>query len=350
MRSRARTVLAAALGLWAGAAGAGETVWEGAVRVIDARTLAGAPGGPELPLAGIGPLPPDAWCGPAEERPACSEIAEMALQEMTSGQHVVCERDGDGDRVVCRADEVDVAEWMVRMGWALAMDERLREAQREARATRQGMWWFEEERLLHARDAPPTGFVPPHLPGEDAVRTCARAREGAFVRQEHGNLIGIEAVEWLIEETRLRWERRRAMAGDGAETPPADPETGDTLNAARKLCGALGDGPRADGETAAAAAFEGEIESIEREVARAADESRETCWKTAAGAARRGEVEILAETRQIARHTMLRTERLGERLWQAKERKDEDEARQALGLAHAAFGNAGRRCRELAVE
>ena len=352
MRSRARTVLAAALGLWAGAAGAGETVWEGAVRVIDARTLAGVPGGPELPLAGIEPLPPDAWCGPAEERPACSKIAEMALQEMTSGQHVVCERDGGGGGggVVCRADDIDVAEWMVRMGWALAMDERLREAQREARATRQGMWWFEEERLLHARDTPPTGFVPPHLPGEDAVRTCARAREGAFVRQEHGNLIGIEAVEWLIEETRLRWERRRATAGDSAETPPADPETGDTLNAARKLCGALGDGPRVDGETAAAAAFEGEIESIEREVARAADESRETCWKTAAGAARRGEVEILAETRQIARHTMLRTERLGERLWQAKERKDEDEARRALGLAHAAFGNAGRRCRELAVE
>ena len=352
MRSRARTVLAATLGgwawLWAGAAGAGETVWEGAVRVIDARTLAGAPGGPELPLAGIEPLPPDAWCGPAEEKPSCNEVAEMALQEMTSGQYVVCERDGDG--VVCRADEVDVAEWMVRMGWALATDERLREAEREARATRQGMWRFEEERLLHAHDAPPTGFVPPHLPGEDAVQTCARAREGAFARREHGNLIGIEAVEWLIEETRLRWERRRAMAGDGAGTPPADPETGDTLNAARKLCGALGDGPRADGETAAAAAFEGEIESIERRVARAADESRETCWRAAAGAARRGEVEILAETRQIARHTMLRTERLGERLWQAKERKDEDEARRALGLAHAAFGNAGRRCRELAEE
>ena len=153
-------MLAAALGLWAGAAGAGETVWEGAVRVIDARTLAGAPGGPRAAAGRIEPLPPDAWCGPAEERPACSKIAEMALQEMTSGQHVVCERDGDGDRVVCRADEVDVAEWMVRMGWALAMDERLHEAQREARATRQGMWWFEEERLLHARDAPPTVSFP----------------------------------------------------------------------------------------------------------------------------------------------------------------------------------------------
>ena len=343
-------VLAAALGAWTGAAEAGETIWEGPVRVIDARTLAGAPGGPELPLAGIEPPPPDARCGPAEERPPCDEVAEQVLRGMTSGQHVVCERHGSG--VACRADDLDVAEWMVRMGWAIATDERLRGAEREARAAREGMWWFEaERRLLPAPDTPsPTGSVPPHPPGEDVDRACARARERAFARREHGNLIGIEAAEWLIEETRLRRERRQAMAGDGAETPPTDPETGDVLAAARKLCGALGGEPRADDGESAASGSEGGLEAIERTVARAADESRETCWQTAAEAARRGEVEILVATRQIARHTMLRTERLGERLWRAREQEDEAEARRALGLARSAFGNAGRRCRELAAE
>ena len=53
MRSGARAALAAALGIWAGTAGAGETVWEGAVRVVDAKTLAGVPDGPVLPLGGI---------------------------------------------------------------------------------------------------------------------------------------------------------------------------------------------------------------------------------------------------------------------------------------------------------
>ena len=351
MGSRAGAALAAALGLWAGAAGAGDEVWEGAVRVVDARTLAGAPGGPELPLAGIEPPPPDARCGPAEEESPCNELAALALRDMTSGQHVVCERDEDGDGVACRAADLDVAEWMVRMGWALAADERLREAELEARAAREGMWWFVEEPVLPAPAAPPTGFVPPHPPGgEDAARACAKARESAFARREHGNLIGIEAVEWLIEETRLRWERRHATAEDGAEAPPADPETDGALDAAQKLCGALGGEPRADGETAAAAtAFGGGLETIEREVARAADESRETCWRTAAEAAHRRDVEALAETRQIARHTMLRTERLGERLWRAKGQDDEDEARRALGLAHAAFRNAEGRCRELAA-
>ena len=350
MRSRARMVLAAALGVWTGAAGAGETIWEGAVRVIDARTLAGAPGGPELPLAGIEPPPPDAWCGPAEARPSCSEVAEQVLRGMTSGQHVVCERDGGS--VACRADDVDVAEWMVRMGWAIATDERLRGAERKARAAREGMWWFEEERRLLPvpHTPPPTGLVPPHPIDEDVVQACARARERAFARREHGNLIGIEAAEWFIEETRLRRERRHATAGEGAETPPTDPETGDVLDAARKLCGALGGEPGADGETGDASVSEGGVEAIERMVARAADESRETCWETAAGAARKGKIEILVETRQIARHTMLRTERLGERLWRARERKDETEARRALRLAHAVFGNAGRRCRELAAE
>ena len=350
MGSRAGTALAAALGLWASAAGAGDEVWEGAVRVIDARTLAGAPGGPELPLAGIEPPPPDARCGPAEEQSPCGELAALALRDMTSGQHVVCERDEDGNGVACRAADLDVAEWMVRTGWALAADERLREAEREARAAREGMWWFAEEPVLPAPAAPPTGFVPPHPPGgEDAARACARARERAFARREHGNLIGIEAVEWLIEETRLRWERRRATAEEGAEAPPADPETDGALDAARKLCGALGGEPRADEETAAATAFGGGVEAFEREVARAADESREACWRTAAEAARRGDVEALAETRQIARHTMLRAERLGERLWRAKAQDDEDEARRALGLAHAAFRNAEGRCRELAA-
>ena len=66
--------------------------------------------------------------------------------------------------------------------------------------------------------------------------------ENAFARREYGNLMAIEAVEWLIEETRLRWERRHAMEGDGADTAPEalDENTCESLDAARELCDLLG--------------------------------------------------------------------------------------------------------------
>ena len=374
MGSGARAALAVAFGIWAGAAGAGETIWEGAVRVVDAKTLAGVPDGPVLPLGGIEPPPPDAQCGPAAERPACRELAVLALRDVVAGQHLVCERrpparsPGDSatwdrerpgkhrgrDRggVACRAGGIDVAEWMVRMGWALAGNGKLREAEREARAAREGMWWFEEESLAQTHgDAPPVRYAPLPLPGEDVVRACMEAGGNAFARREYGNLTAIEAVEWLIEETRLRWERRHLMEGDGADVAPEalDHETRESLDAARKLCDLLG--AASEGSGGGTGDTPGEaIETLEGRVGRLADRARETCREAAAGAARTGRIEDLTSMRQIARHTMLRTERLGERLWRARGQGDDEEARRTLARAYTAFESAERQCRELAED
>ena len=365
MRSGARAALAAALGIWAGAAGAGETVWEGAVRVVDAKTLAGVPDGPVLPLGGIEPPPPDARCGSEEERSACRELAVLTLEGAVAGQHLVCERqptarlrpgqnrERDGEEVACRAGGVggiDVAEWMVRMGWALAAGEELREAEREARATRQGMWWYEEEPVLQARDAPPVRSATSPLPGEDdVVQACMEAGGNAFARREYGNLMAIEAVEWLIEETRLRWERRHAMEGHGADPAPEalDGRTREALDAARKLCDRLGGASAGSGDETEDISGEA-VESLEGRVGRLADDARETCREAAAGAARAGRIEDLTSLRQIARHTMQRTGRLGERLWRAREQGDDEEAHRMLARAYAVFERAKRQCSALA--
>ena len=333
-----------ALLIWANVADAGETIWEGAVRAVDATTLAGLPDGPVLSLGGIEPPPPGAECGPAEERRACRDLAVQVLQDVTAGQHLVCERDAGA--VVCRAGGMDVAEWMVRMGWAIATDDRLREAERAARAAGEGMW-DEQQRFAHAHEAPPGGSFPPPLPGEDAARACGKGRDDAFARREYGNLMAIEAVEWLIEETRLRWERRTAMDGSAAE-PTIDAKTRETLNAAQHLCGVLGGASVASDESGDASGEE--IETIEGKVQQIADDARETCWEAAAGAARTERIEDLTRMRQIARHTLRRTERLGERLWQAREEGNDAEARRMLRRASAVFQRAQRQCDALAPE
>ena len=344
MRAKSGAALTLTLLIWASAADAGETIWEGEVRVVDAKTLAGLPDGPVLSLGGIEPPLPDAECAPVAERRACRELAMQALRDATAGQHLVCVQ--DGDEVACLANGIDIAEWMVRMGWATATDERLLEAGGEARVAGQGMW-YEQERFAHAHEATPGRYVPPPLPGEDAVRVCGEAGENAFARREYGNLMAIEAVDWLIEETRLRWERRNALDGDGVEMT-IDAKTHETLNAAQHLCGVLGGTSGGSGEPGDTTGEE--IEIIEGEVQQIADEARETCWKAAAGAARTERIEDLTKMRQIARHTMLRTGRLGERLWQAKEEGNDAEARRMLRQAYAVFESAERQCNELAQE
>ena len=47
---------------------------------------------------------------------------------------------------------------------------------------------------------------------------------------------------------------------------------------------------------------------------------------------------------------MLLTGRLGERLWQARERGDDEEARRMLERAYAVFERAERQCNALAEE
>ena len=333
-----------ALGIWANPADAGETIWEGAVRVVDAKTLVGLPDGPVLPLGGVDPPLLDARCGPAEESLACGELAVQALRDATAGQKLVCER--NEAEVACHAGGIDVAEWLVRMGWATAIGERLRETERQARADGEGMW-YERKRFAQTYEAPPSPYIPPSLPGEAAVQACATARENAFVQREYGNLMTIEAVEWLIEETRLRWERRNAADGDGVATA-VNGKTRETLNTAQKLCGILGGASEGSGEPGTTSGEE--IGALESRVEHLADSVRETCWEAAAGAARTSRIEALTNMRQIARHTLLRTEWLGERLWQAKEQEDDEEARRMLERAHAVFESAERQCNALVQE
>ena len=340
MGTRVVAAFGAALGLWAGGAGAGEMVWEGEVRVIDARTLAGAPKGPVLALGGILPPPSEARCGPPPERVVCRELSALALRDVTREQHLVCEREEDG--ITCRASGLDVAEWMVRMGWATASVERLHAAEAEARAAGRGMWYGDEGAAL-AHDAAPARYAAASLPGEEAVRTCTAARESAFARRDYGTLTGIEAVEWFIEETRL--SRERGLSASEADPEPVlDPETREALSAAQRLCGLFGGGHRADEE--AGATPEGEIEAMEREVDHIAERARAACWSRSASAARAVRVEDLAGMRQIARHTTSLTAALGERLWRARERGDDAEARRVLARARAAFERAERRCKE----
>ena len=52
--------------------------------------------------------------------------------------------------------------------------------------------------------------------------------------------------------------------------------------------------------------------------------------------------------RRIARHTMLPTGRLGERLWRAREQGDDEEAHRMPARAYAGFERAKRQCNALA--
>ena len=340
MGTRVGAAFGVALGLWAGSAGAGEVVWEGEVRVIDASTLAGVPKGPVLALGGVLPPPPEAQCGPPPERVVCRELSALALRDVTYEQHLACEREEDG--ITCRASGLDVAEWMVRMGWATATVERLHAAEAEARATGRGMWYGGEDAAF-AHDAAPAWYAAASLPGEEAVQTCTAARENAFAQRDYGTLMGIESVEWFIEETRLFWERGLSMTEADPE-PVIDPKTREAMSAAQQLCGLFGGGHRADEE--AGATPEGETEAMEREVDHVAERAREVCWSRAASAVRAARVEDLAGMRQIARHTTSLTAALGERRWRARERGDDTEARRALARARAAFERAERRCKE----
>lgn len=250
------------------------------MRVVDTKTLAGLPDGPVLPLGRIDPPPPDARRGPAEESLSCRELVVQALRDATAGQKLICER--NEAEVACHAGGIDVAEWLVRMGWATAIGERLRETERQARADGEGIW-YERKRFAQTYEAPPSPYIPPSLPGEAAVQACATGRENAFAQREYGNLMAIEAVEWLIEKTRLRLERRNAADGDGVTTV-VNGKTRETLNTAQKLCGVLGGASEGSGEPGTTSGED--IRVLESRVEYLADSARETCWAAAAEAAR----------------------------------------------------------------
>lgn len=122
----------------------------------------------------------------------------------------------------------------------------------------------------------------------------------------------------------------------------------EALNTAQKLCGILGGASEGSGEPGTTSREE--VGALESRVEHLADSAREICWVAAAEAAGTSRIEALMNMRQIARHTLLRTEWLGERLWQAKEQEDDEETRRMLERARAVFEGAARQCNALVQE
>ncbi|MEJ1159515.1 thermonuclease family protein [Prosthecomicrobium sp. N25] len=113
--------------------------------VADARTLTGD--GRRIRLSGLA-LPPEGKAcrkldGTAEP---CRDRARTQLELFLRHRPVVCAVPAGSKAAAdgrCRIGEADVAEWLVRSGWALAevdAPEKLRKAAAEAQRQRLGMW------------------------------------------------------------------------------------------------------------------------------------------------------------------------------------------------------------------
>lgn len=312
------------------AANSQEIAWEGEVEVIDAQTIQGVPEGPVLLISGIILPPFDLRCPPGEGQPTCREAGEDALRELIEGKSVECEQ-GPID-LECFVDGVDLAERLISLGLALADRERLYPAEDEARAASLGVWeasgW---NRPFELRE----------LPGTDAVESCDAARTAAWFRQDYGGMMAIEAAEWFIEETWLRWEAATALRGYDPEDPH-DPETVAALDGTRSFCDGF------ESSTAEEADETGSDEAIallENEAGEAAEAARETCWQAAARAAGSGSARDLIELRQIVTYTAKRSSINAEQLWDAYDHEDEAAARQALQAGMGVFRRAAELCR-----
>lgn len=139
-----------ALGIWASAADASETIWEGEVRVVDATTLARLPNGPVLPLGGIGSPPPIRIKRPAAESRACRELAVQVLRDATAGQMLVCERKEPRSPAVPLASTLPSG-WCGWAGRAPVAGRKNRETTRPYAGYWNGPAWFESaERQCNA--------------------------------------------------------------------------------------------------------------------------------------------------------------------------------------------------------
>ena len=312
------------------AANSQEIAWEGEIEVINAETIKGVPDGPVLPISGIVLPPIDLRCPPGEGQPACMEVGEEALRELTDGRSVMCEQEPFDLR--CSVDGVDLAEHLVSRGLALADRERLYPAEDAARAASLGLWaasgWW---------DRP---FEHQELPGRDAAESCDAASTAAWFREDYGGMMAIEAAEWFIEETRLRWEMATAMQGYDPEDPH-DPETVAALDGARRFCDGFESATADEADDAGSGQA---IALLENEAAAIAEKARETCWLAAARAAGSGAARDLIELRQIVSYTTKTSSLNAEQLWDAYDHEDEEAALRALQEGIGVFRRAAELC------
>ena len=118
----------------------------GRIEVVDAATLRA--GAMVVRIAGIAPPPGEKSCRRLDGLAvSCLDRAESYLELVVRNRAVACDRAGvaaDGvETGRCRAGETDIAEQMVRQGWAQAADRdepRLVMAEAQAKRQKLGIW------------------------------------------------------------------------------------------------------------------------------------------------------------------------------------------------------------------
>ncbi len=95
------------------------------IEIVDAATLRA--GTMTVRIAGLAPPAPDQTCRRLDGLSvACVNRAESYLDLLVRGRAVACDRAGVGEDGVelgrCRIGDIDIAEQMVRQGWAAAAD------------------------------------------------------------------------------------------------------------------------------------------------------------------------------------------------------------------------------------
>jgi endonuclease YncB( thermonuclease family) len=103
--------------------------------------------GAKVRLFGIVAPAPNETCASAEGNWPCGREAKAALSGSVKGRDVVCSivaKVGHGSvQATCLLGAVDIAEMIVRAGWARAepaMSDAYLEAERDARSRQAGMW------------------------------------------------------------------------------------------------------------------------------------------------------------------------------------------------------------------
>ena len=96
-----------------------------------------------LRLAGIEPPPMTRNCPLADGSPAlCVDRGLANLELLLQGRPLICASAGDA-AVKCRLGQIDLAEWLLRQGWARALtpeDPQLAAAEQDARQRKLGIW------------------------------------------------------------------------------------------------------------------------------------------------------------------------------------------------------------------
>ncbi len=129
----------------------------GPARVIDGDTLEVA--GQRIRLHGIDAPESRQLCRRDGERWWCGKDATSALKAFLGSRPVSCkERDRDRYRRIvakCSVDEVDIGEWMVSRGWAVAYylySYDYSRAEQRAKSARRGVWSGEFEKPWEWRE------------------------------------------------------------------------------------------------------------------------------------------------------------------------------------------------------